>query len=353
MNRAGLPSDHCGSGPGVLVARGHGNGAMMQSNSVFRFSTDTVPVKDRVAIWREVIGRQYMRLDVEPDQSVALQAELEVHTLPSTVVALFRSTPMTYTRTQLEARSGDSDFTFVAASRDRFRFHADGNEQIFFAGGAVLLFNGRSGSIDAPHDGRMLTIRVNGSMLRAAARELDERSVYPLRADSTPLRLLDRYIDSVLQSGPLDPALDHLVNVHITDLLALSLRPTEETLARAEAGAVQAARLAAIRADVLANFSQVRLSAKTIAKRHGVSERYVYLLFEQNGLSFSRLVTEERLKRAMIMLLDPACSAMRISDIALAVGFGDLTTFNRAFRLRYGDTPRDMRRGRAPGDESA
>jgi AraC-like DNA-binding protein len=321
-------------------------GLTMQSNSTFQFSTENVPVKDRVAIWREVICRQYMRLDVEPENSGPFQAGLEVYKFPSTVAAVFRSTPMTYIRTQTEARSGDSDFTFVAATKDRFRFHGGGQEEVFSDGAAVLLFNGRSGSIDVPRDGRMLTLRVNGAMLRSAVREFDERPARSLRADSPSLRLLRHYIDSVLLSGPIDPALDHLVNSHVCDLLALNLRPTEETMMRAGSGAVQAARLAAIRADVLANFSQVRLSAKTIAKRHGVSERYVYLLFEQSGLSFSGLLTEERLKRAMSMLLDPAYSAMRIGDIALAVGFGDLTTFNRAFRRRFGDTPRGVRQNK-------
>ena len=183
-------------------------------------------------------------------------------------------------------------------------------------------------------------------MLRTAVRAIDERSAHCLRGGNVALRLLERYIDCIVRSESFGPALDRLVSAHIVDLLALNLRPTEETLERASHGAIRAARLATIRADVLANFSQVRLSAKTIAKRHGVSERYVYLLFEQGGLSFSRVVMEERLKRAMAMLLDPACSAMRISDIALAVGFGDLTTFNRAFRQQYGDTPRVIRRGR-------
>jgi AraC-like DNA-binding protein len=334
------------SGAFVALASPRTGRAFVQSNSVFHFSSDNVPPKDRAAVWREVIGREYMRLDVEPDPSVPLQVDLTVNQLPSTVIASFRSTPMMYIRTQEEARRGDSDFTFVGAARDRFRFHDGAQEEVFADGGAVLLFNGRSGSIDAPHGGQMRTVRINGAMLRAAARGLDERPAYPLRADNAPLRLLGRYIDSVLLSGPLDPALDHLVNVHITDLLALSVRPTEETLARAKSGAVQAARLAAFRADIVSNFSQVRLSAKTIARRHGVSERYVYLLFEQNGLSFSRLLADERLKRAMAMLLDPGCSAMRISDIALSVGFGDMTTFNRTFRQRYRETPREIRRGR-------
>jgi AraC-like DNA-binding protein len=86
-----------------------------------------------------------------------------------------------------------------------------------------------------------------------------------------------------------------------------------------------------------------------MAQRHGVSERYVYALFEDSGTSFHSFVAEERLKRAVAMLRDPAC-ALKISDIALETGFGDLSTFNRAFRRRFGDTPRGVRRGGQGGD---
>ena len=48
----------------------------MQPNTVFHFSTDAVPVKDRLPIWREVIGRQYLRLDLEPEGTSPLQAKL-------------------------------------------------------------------------------------------------------------------------------------------------------------------------------------------------------------------------------------------------------------------------------------
>jgi AraC-like DNA-binding protein len=319
----------------------------MQPNTVFHFSTDNIPAPDRLATWREVIGQQYLRLDLEPEQSSELQAKLEVHYLPSTLVTFLQTTPMKYSRTPHEARSGDGDFTFVCGSRDRFYFHAEGQEEVLDDSDAALIFHGRSGTIHVPRRGRFVTVRVNGDMLRAAVRGLDESSAHCLRGRNAALQLLERYIDCLVHSGSFDPALDHLVNTHIVDLLALNLSPTDETLERAGHGAVRAARLSAIRADVLANFSQVRLSAKTVAKRLGVSDRYVYLLFEQSGLSFSRLVTETRLKRAMEMLRDPNCAAMRISDIALAVGFGDLTTFNRAFRQFYGDTPRTIRRGPA------
>jgi AraC-like DNA-binding protein len=105
-----------------------------------------------------------------------------------------------------------------------------------------------------------------------------------------------------------------------------------------------AARFAAIRADILANLSQVRLSPKMIARRHNVTERYVHLLFEETGATFSEFVAQARLDRARELLLDPTANGAKISDIAQRVGYGEITTFNRAFRRRFGDTPSGLRR---------
>ena len=96
-------------------------------------------------------------------------------------------------------------------------------------------------------------------------------------------------------------------------------------------------------ADALANLSQVSLSAKTIARRHGVSDRYIRLLFEETGQTFGEFVLEERLKWAFQLLNGSVRPDMRISDVASEVGFSDVTTFNRAFKRRFGDTPRTIR----------
>ena len=49
-----------------------------------------------------------------------------------------------------------------------------------------------------------------------------------------------------------------------------------------------------------------------------------------------------RLKRALNLLRDPGSTA-RITDIAASVGYGDLSTFNRAFRRYFGDKPSALR----------
>ena len=98
-----------------------------------------------------------------------------------------------------------------------------------------------------------------------------------------------------------------------------------------------------IRADVLARLSEARLSAKTVAKRHGLTDRYVHMLFEETGQTFSRFVEEERLKRAFALLTDPTRPSMRIGEIASQVGYSEHSVFTRAFRRRFGDTPGNVR----------
>lgn len=85
------------------------------------------------------------------------------------------------------------------------------------------------------------------------------------------------------------------------------------------------------------------LSAITVAKMLGITPRYVHLLLEETGKSFTHHVLERRLDRAAVLLRDPRWHYRRIAEIAAEAGFADLSYFNRAFRRRFGATPSAMR----------
>jgi AraC-like DNA-binding protein len=106
---------------------------------------------------------------------------------------------------------------------------------------------------------------------------------------------------------------------------------------------MRAARLQAMKADVLANLGRSDLTAASVAARHDVTPRYVQMLFETEGQSFSEFVLEHRLTRVRAMLRDPKLSSRTISGIAYDAGFGDISYFNRVFRQRYGATPSEVR----------
>jgi AraC-like DNA-binding protein len=69
----------------------------------------------------------------------------------------------------------------------------------------------------------------------------------------------------------------------------------------------------------------------------------VHKLLEETGKTFSEHVLEERLTLAFAMLTEPSMARRKITDVAAATGFSDISYFNRTFRRRFGDTPSAVR----------
>jgi AraC family transcriptional regulator, positive regulator of tynA and feaB len=83
------------------------------------------------------------------------------------------------------------------------------------------------------------------------------------------------------------------------------------------------------------------LSAKLVADAFGISERYVYKLFAEHGLRYGAYVRSRRIQRAANELT--TAHRARITDVAYKWGFGDLSTFIRAFKKKFGCSPREFR----------
>jgi AraC-like DNA-binding protein len=98
-----------------------------------------------------------------------------------------------------------------------------------------------------------------------------------------------------------------------------------------------------IKADIRENLGGPDLSIVAVATRYAVTSRYVRMLFEGEGTSFSRYLLGQRLEHSRRMLLNPRYAACTITRIAFDSGFNDLSYFNRAFRRQYGAAPREIR----------
>jgi AraC-like DNA-binding protein len=106
---------------------------------------------------------------------------------------------------------------------------------------------------------------------------------------------------------------------------------------------VKAARLQAILAEVARRFGEPNFDLDDVAGALCISRRYAQKLLERTGKSFTEHLAECRLERAFAMLTDPHHLHLAIIDIAFAVGFGDVSHFNRTFRRRFGETPSGVR----------
>lgn len=167
--------------------------------------------------------------------------------------------------------------------------------------------------------------------------------VRPFGAEAGTLRLVMGYVESLLSAETLAPEGERMAASHVYDLAALLIGATRDAAGVAQERGLRAARLRAVKADILQNLGDCNLSAALVAARQRITPRYVQMLLEAEGLTFSAFVLSERLGRAHRMLIDPRLAARSVSEIAFAVGFGDLSYFNRCFRRRFGDTPSAVR----------
>jgi AraC family transcriptional activator of tynA and feaB len=91
------------------------------------------------------------------------------------------------------------------------------------------------------------------------------------------------------------------------------------------------------------NISNVDLSPGRAAEHFGISARYVHKLFAASSTTFSSYVAAKRLEHIRSDLLSPACRNQPISNLAYRWGFNDLSSFNRAFKNRFGCSPSRFR----------
>lgn len=85
-----------------------------------------------------------------------------------------------------------------------------------------------------------------------------------------------------------------------------------------------------------------RITVADIAARFWVSQSTVSQLFRKKmGISFYRYVTQRRLLEAKLLIR----SGVPMEQVSIAVGFQDYTTFYRAFKSEFGQSPAQFRKG--------
>lgn len=91
------------------------------------------------------------------------------------------------------------------------------------------------------------------------------------------------------------------------------------------------------------NFNNPDLSQSMVAKRCGISSRYLCYILSRHGLSFSNILWEKRLQKSNEWLFDPRMNSHSISEVGYLAGFKSSSHFSRMFKSRFGIAPRYFR----------
>ena len=99
--------------------------------------------------------------------------------------------------------------------------------------------------------------------------------------------------------------------------------------------------LAMIKRHIAAHL-ETSLAAHDLCQRFQISRASLYRLFEADG-GLARYVQEQRLNRALSLLISPLGRGKRLIDLAVQLQFSSDSTFVRAFRRQFGRTPGEIR----------
>jgi AraC-like DNA-binding protein len=316
------------------------------------FSTEHLPETDRVGIWREVYGRTILRLDIEPLSDRPLQADIRMCTLPGLGLVSGIIHGVRDRRTSALIADGNDDFGLMVNRGGGVAVAQCGREATLGDGDAILLSCGDPAAVTRPSACHYLGLRVPRLALAPIVRNIEDLVALPIPRGSPGLGLLRSYVTGLLSNidSLASSTLQRLAAGHVYDLLALILAGQNDGAVVADSGGVRAARLHAIKTDIVERLRSHGLTISTVAARNGLTPRYIQRLFEHEGTSFTSFVLAERLALAHRMLNDRRQADSAISAIAFEAGFGDLSYFNRAFRRHYGATPSDVRAQARPDE---
>jgi AraC-like DNA-binding protein len=320
----------------------------------YRFSTHVLPQRMRIPLWRESFGRGIVHVNIEPLSDAPFQAEATLQAIPGLRTLALQGTPMRFERSRTSIADGDDSIGIIVCA-SRSRLSQRGQEMEPRAGDAIAILHSEPATVTYV-EGLQFGLAVPREALTQRITNVDGLTMRPISHRSEALRLLKTYLKSAFKETALaDPKLRDTVVTHIHDLVALAIGEGGH-LGESIASAVVAARHSAVLDHIATHFQDPGLSLETVARCQGISPRYLQRLMGASGTSFTGYVNELRLQRAFELLTGLHTTAQRISDVALEVGFSDVSHFNRLFRARFGESPRDVRSagtGRGSGRATA
>lgn len=292
--------------------------------------------------WREECGRRWIAVDFQPVGQDYVAYEMRGTQHSFLALCTMRGTPVRMERRDNQTRG----YAYlILASNSRLHAYQRGRSIDLSRGQMTLMSADEPARLIQLAEGNRWSIRIPLKLLSDFCRHLDDKIARPI-ASSELTKLLLHQIETAHRFGPkLDACANYATAQYVFDVVGLCLGANSDAAYIAEHRGLAAARLDAVKAELLSNLGRSELGLAQIAARHGISTRYVQHLFELSGTSFTSFVLEQRLLLAHRLLREPKSHRCKISDIAAAVGFSDISYFNRAFRARFGATPKDIRAG--------
>lgn len=309
-----------------------------------RLSTNDVPREERLAFVHDFMARHIGGREFAPADCENVRIDMEAMPLPcGLTVARGLYAPMSGARTRDLLQDGREQYLLLIHNQDH-EISIDGRPAFKVCAGDTVIVNeatchefryGKPTTVDL--------VSLDRQIIADLAPRLELEASYLIPSGACGMPLLANYVETLRRHPPLSVKAGDMAARHIYDLTALVLDGFVRGGAKRNERSKAAARRRLVRQDILQALSDPGLNIEIIARRQGVTPRYIQRLFESEGQTFTEFLRSSRLDLAYRLLKERDADTNRITTIAYDVGFSDLSTFSRAFRQRFNATPSEVR----------
>ncbi|MEQ1956064.1 AraC family transcriptional regulator [Mesorhizobium sp. CN2-181] len=317
---------------------------------------DRLDDRARFSTWHDMYVAAYCEFDLRRVDSKPFAANTEFQAIGGIGVASTDAAVDQVLRNKQHVAGSSLRSNFcLAFSRNEFPIVQAqlGRETVHRVESPLLVTEGEAGDIRQPGGFNFHLLDIPPQLLAGRVANAYDLVARPLDAAPQAAAHLKRYIGilpHITQGEPDLALLDHIATTLI-DLVALVLGANGDSAELARMRGLRAARIEEIVAVIRKNFDDPSFSTAHVARRLSLTPRYVNELLQATGLGFAERVTELRLQTARKMLADKSKDRMKVIEIAYAVGFNDVSYFNRRFRQRFGERPSQVRDSGRSGQE--
>lgn len=314
------------------------------SRDLLQLSTDGVRAEERVDYWREMVLRLFADVEIASKVDDGFYGRMQSRYGDGVRFTVVDAASQAVQRVHRQAREQYEDCYFAVLMLSGTQWMEQDGRQALLGPRDFALYDG-----SRPH--RLAFSRQWGEVILNIPRDTLHRLLPGTERFTATRVACDSAMGSVLQSflgsmaseiHRLDPRQMGNLTEHAVGLIATTLADS-----RGDAAALsrhRGATLSRVKAFVEHHLDDPQLDAARIAAALRLSPRYLNKLFEAEQTSLMRYVWRRRLERCRAELLDTSHAGTRVGDIALRWGFNDLSHFSRAFRDRFGHSPRELRR---------
>lgn len=293
--------------------------------------------------WSALISQRFVGLSAEPTDQREFVARIAHDTVCGIDVSNIEVAGQSVRRTREQIRNTYTDKLYLVwqLSGQSQMTHEDGCVELS-SGGMLMLdpqrpyvlqFDGRSRQICVQLPQFELLERLGSDTRVFAGRLFDYRAAAVPVVKAAFRHLIEESLEPDLQ---LDTAQEIFF-----DVLAGALRGMARD-AGESAYPSERNRWTRFQSYLLANFKFQDVSPTSASCELGCSVRTLHTMLQCRGTTFMQELTALRLDWAARELRGARPGEIRISDVAFASGFGDLSHFSRRFKQRFELTPKGL-----------